>query len=608
MKSIHIYTGALLILFAFVYSCSAEEEDIAPPAVVVQTPEPEPPAPTQYTLTVSAGEGGSVTTGGTYDEGTNITVTATPSEGYEFEGWEGRDETTAELAITLNSDVSLTALFRVLAQYTLIISAEEGGTVSIEGGSYYEGTELTITTSANEGYEFIGWSDGKLSQSRNLIVSENISITSQFLPLEFNVSSMSIIKFAEYDKDTLSGKRVVNLNSFYFPYLQWNFSGININNELEYLASENFIVYWDKKYNHTNYAIDILRWSEFSATKLVESGSPKPKDYDTHRINIFIFRNDEYGIDVFEPDFGQAGHTDSNNRSFITYPFYNNFSEDEEIIREYPAMNVLHETAHIFQIGNPPFNNNYVFDTRRWYRESTASYFESLFVADKRPTTLRFIADYLHSTHIRLWKGYNSSSRELQHLYGLELLFHYLDWQNEIDLSFIGSSWSNSLNEEKPLEYLIRKIPGFKQKFFDFSLRAAVLDFPIWVDKIEEAIGQLMNRENTDVGQRHELILENSGTNGFHIPNNAVEGWGFSSVKIINSNSSNYDLEFISDFSEYRIGLVKVKDSNFEYFELSNNDSFELDTNQAGYIIFTNFTNNYDGSDSYPFEFKITKK
>jgi len=608
MKSIHIYTGALLILFAFVYSCSAEEEDIAPPAVVVQTPEPEPPAPTQYTLTVSAGEGGSVTTGGTYDEGTNITVTATPSEGYEFEGWEGRDETTAELAITLNSNVSLTALFRVLAQYTLIISAEEGGTVSIEGGSYYEGTELTITTSANEGYEFIGWSDGKLSQSRNLIVSENISITSQFLPLEFNVSSMSIIKFAEYDKDTLSGKRVVNLNSFYFPYLQWNFSGININNELEYLASENFIVYWDKKYNHTNYAIDILRWSEFSATKLVESGSPKPKDYDTHRINIFIFRNDEYGIDVFEPDFGQAGHTDSNNRSFITYPFYNNFSEDEEIIREYPAMNVLHETAHIFQIGNPPFNNNYVFDTRRWYRESTASYFESLFVADKRPTTLRFIADYLHSTHIRLWKGYNSSSRELQHLYGLELLFHYLDWQNEIDLSFIGSSWSNSLNEEKPLEYLIRKIPGFKQKFFDFSLRAAVLDFPIWVDKIEEAIGQLMNRENTDVGQRHELILENSGTNGFHIPNNAVEGWGFSSVKIINSNSSNYDLEFISDFSEYRIGLVKVKDSNFEYFELSNNDSFELDTNQAGYIIFTNFTNNYDGSDSYPFEFKITKK
>ena len=111
MKSINLLLGGLLLLFASVYSCSAEEEDSAPPAVVVQTPEPEPPAPTQYTLTVTAGEGGSVTTGGTYDEGTNITVTATPSEGYEFVGWEGRDETTAELAITLNSNVSLTAIF-----------------------------------------------------------------------------------------------------------------------------------------------------------------------------------------------------------------------------------------------------------------------------------------------------------------------------------------------------------------------------------------------------------------------------------------------------------------------------------------------------------------
>ena len=97
--------------FALIYSCSTEEEDTNPPPSVVATPEPEPPAPTQYTLTVTAGEGGSVTTGGTYDEGTDVTVTATPSEGYEFVGWEGLDETSAELTITLNSDVSLTAIF-----------------------------------------------------------------------------------------------------------------------------------------------------------------------------------------------------------------------------------------------------------------------------------------------------------------------------------------------------------------------------------------------------------------------------------------------------------------------------------------------------------------
>ncbi len=66
----------------------------------------------QFTLTVTAGEGGSVTTGGTYDEGTNVTVTATPSEGYEFAGWEGRSESSNELTLSLDSDITITALFQ----------------------------------------------------------------------------------------------------------------------------------------------------------------------------------------------------------------------------------------------------------------------------------------------------------------------------------------------------------------------------------------------------------------------------------------------------------------------------------------------------------------
>ena len=94
MKTSHLYLDVLLLLFVFIYSCSTEEDDSATPAAVVQTPEPEPPAPTQYTLTVSASEGGSVTTeGGTYDEGTKVTITANPNDGYEFIKWEGNDST-----------------------------------------------------------------------------------------------------------------------------------------------------------------------------------------------------------------------------------------------------------------------------------------------------------------------------------------------------------------------------------------------------------------------------------------------------------------------------------------------------------------------------------
>ena len=89
MKKLIYPLAFTLAAFLIIYSCSTEQENTIPPALI-QTPEPETPAPTQYTLTVTSGEGGTVSTeGGTYDEGTEVTITATPNEGYEFVGWLG---------------------------------------------------------------------------------------------------------------------------------------------------------------------------------------------------------------------------------------------------------------------------------------------------------------------------------------------------------------------------------------------------------------------------------------------------------------------------------------------------------------------------------------
>ena len=116
MKKLLYPLAFILTAFLILYSCSAEEEDTTPPPSVVATPEPEPPAPTpvvvQYTLTVTAGEGGSVTSGGTFDEGTEVTITATPNEGYEFVGWEGSDNDSSSLTLTLNSNNNIQAIFQ----------------------------------------------------------------------------------------------------------------------------------------------------------------------------------------------------------------------------------------------------------------------------------------------------------------------------------------------------------------------------------------------------------------------------------------------------------------------------------------------------------------
>ena len=132
-----------LLFFITLISCSSEEE--TPVQSVEQTPKPETtpaPTPTQYTLTVSSEEGGSVSTeGGTYDEGTTITVTATPSEGYEFVGWLGSDETERELVISVNSNITLSPIFQVIQTNETYYSS--GDIINIEPVIFYN-RELII--------------------------------------------------------------------------------------------------------------------------------------------------------------------------------------------------------------------------------------------------------------------------------------------------------------------------------------------------------------------------------------------------------------------------------------------------------------------------------
>ena len=114
MKKVLFIPILLLVLF----SCSPDEETQAPTNTVqTTTPEPEPVV-VQYTLTVSAAEGGTVSSeGGTYDEGTEVTISATPNEGYEFISWEGDFSinsvllSTETISVTLNSDIILTPVF-----------------------------------------------------------------------------------------------------------------------------------------------------------------------------------------------------------------------------------------------------------------------------------------------------------------------------------------------------------------------------------------------------------------------------------------------------------------------------------------------------------------
>lgn len=77
MKNFLSHTFLSQVVFRLIFSCSN----------VLET---EPIYYVEYTLSVTAGEGGSVYPNtGTYVEGTVITLTANPDQGYKFDRWKG---------------------------------------------------------------------------------------------------------------------------------------------------------------------------------------------------------------------------------------------------------------------------------------------------------------------------------------------------------------------------------------------------------------------------------------------------------------------------------------------------------------------------------------
>ena len=128
--------------------------------------------PQSYTISVSANpsDGGSVSGGGSFEEGQSCTVTATPSLNYSFANWtENGNELSAEANYTfvVNGNRNLVANFTSNGggnedpQYyniNLSVFPENGGTV-MGAGSYLKGSSCTVTATPGSGYTFVSWAD-----------------------------------------------------------------------------------------------------------------------------------------------------------------------------------------------------------------------------------------------------------------------------------------------------------------------------------------------------------------------------------------------------------------------------------------------------------------
>jgi hypothetical protein len=210
-------TFLLFITLSLIISCGKDDSssDVTPIS--------------KYTLSVTATDGGTVSSpGGSYNEGSSVTITATPNSEYLFENW-SNGSTQNPLTITVNQNISLTANF-VKRKYPLTINIQGEGTVreeivssakSSDPTEYNSGTTVRLTAvPSGEWNVFDSWT-GDINDENSIIefiIDEPKEITVNFeessLILKSNVTTI--------DNSSISSQDV--MRSFYtvsgvFPYV-----------------------------------------------------------------------------------------------------------------------------------------------------------------------------------------------------------------------------------------------------------------------------------------------------------------------------------------------------------------------------------------------------
>jgi photosystem II stability/assembly factor-like uncharacterized protein len=126
----------------------------------------------------------------TYDQGTSVTLTATPASGCIFTGWSGACSGTGACTVTTNAAKSVTATFNLQgAGNTLTVSKTGTGTGTVTSSpagincgddcseTYSKVQKVKLTAKADASSTFTGWSGGGCSGTKTCTVTVDGSVT-----------------------------------------------------------------------------------------------------------------------------------------------------------------------------------------------------------------------------------------------------------------------------------------------------------------------------------------------------------------------------------------------------------------------------------------------
>ena len=225
---------------------------------------------TSYTITATASptNGGTVTGAGSYTSGSTATLTATANTGYTFTNWTRNGSvvsTNATYSFTVTGNATYVANFTAIPQYAITVTANpsEGGTVT-GANSYYEGTSVTLTATANQGYAFVNWTKDGVQVSTNPTYTFTVMAAGNYVANFVAIPQYAITVTA----DPSEGGTVTGEGSYYegtsvtliatanhgYVFVNWTKDGVQVSTNPTYTftvtASGNYVANFETATSH----------------------------------------------------------------------------------------------------------------------------------------------------------------------------------------------------------------------------------------------------------------------------------------------------------------------------------------------------------------------
>jgi hypothetical protein len=309
-----------LVIFVLILSCSSED------ALTIVAPTPI----INYTITFSAGNGGSVSTiGGEYQSGQTVTVTATPQGEYLFTSWSDGN-TDATRTVTVTSTKTITANFEK-KKYPLTVNIVGEGEVSEEivnagrNTDYNSGTTLKLTAIPSYGWEFVGWY-GAIVSSESIIqitVNESKQLSAVFKEREVQYL-ITIVGKGTYDITKIEGGLVKITPK---PDVGWKFLKWNITNDMfilinPYEVNEYTLTFNEKTVLENSFDKTELNNFYASLTNL----SKEWIQSDVNSSNSFLMKYQNVSEEIWEELFNEYFKENIFTETLFNYLQYPSFS------------------------------------------------------------------------------------------------------------------------------------------------------------------------------------------------------------------------------------------------------------------------------------------